>query len=65
MRVSAYGKPMEAIMTNKDVSAHPETASQREGDIGIFQTLGMGLLAFTVLMVLLAIVLSIFLDIGG
>ena len=53
------------MANSKEESANSENASQREGDIGIFQTLGMGLLAFTVLMVLLAIVLSIFLDIGG
>jgi hypothetical protein len=37
-----------------------ETGEERHGGgIGIFQTLGLGLLAFTLLMVLLAIVQSV------
>lgn len=43
---------------------HPGSDPPREGDIGLFQTLGLGLLVFTVLMVLMAVGLSLFLDLG-
>lgn len=40
-------------------------SARREGDIGVFQMMALGLLAFTVLMVLMAIVLSAFMAAGG
>jgi len=47
-----------------DIAGETGADSQRPGDVGIFQSMGLGLLAFTILMAVMGIVLTMFVDLG-
>lgn len=48
-----------------DISSETGADNHRPGDVGIFQSMGLGLLAFTILMAAMGIVLTLFVDLGA